>query len=316
MSAYDANAPPSNESVTIRGAGMDLACQACGPADRPVLIFVHGYPDNHAVWDGVIDELGDDYRCVCYDVRGAGRSSRPIATRAYTLDLLEADLRAVIDWASPDAPVHLIAHDWGSIQTWEAVTDPALAARISSFTSISGPCLDHVGHWLRQQWRDDRAGLLAQLRKSWYVFAFHLPLLPALLWHGVLGRRWPAIAERLEGQALPVNPTRARDGAVGIRLYRANVFARLRRPRARHAQAPVLIITPLRDAFVGPGFADGLDAWVASLTVTRIDAAHWAIQTHPQAIAEHCRRLVEHHSAAAPIAAAQTAQAAPARPEA
>lgn len=142
MGDSDPNTAQRDEYTTIPGDGTQLACRACGPAGKPVIVFVHGYPDNQRVWDRVIAELSDDYRCVRYDVRGAGRSSRPNATAAYTLDHLEADLRAVIDWASPHAPVHLVAHDWGSIQSWEAVTDPALSGRIASFTSISGPCLE------------------------------------------------------------------------------------------------------------------------------------------------------------------------------
>lgn len=316
MRDSDDNSETRDETVFVRGDGVDIACHACGPSDAPVLVFVHGYPDNHGVWDRLVAEMAGDFRCVRYDVRGAGESSRPSDTAAYTLDHLEADLKAVIDWASPDAPVHLIGHDWGSIQTWEAVTDPALADRIASYTSISGPCLDHVGHWLRSQWHDDRAGLLKQLRKSWYILAFHMPFVPGLLWHGVLGRRWPAIAERMEGQALPENPTQARDGAVGIRLYRANILERLRHPRERYAQAPVQVITPQRDPFVGPGFAVGLDRWVESLTVTPIDAAHWAIQTHPQTIAEHCRQFIARHTERTSSVAPVSSQDEQARPKA
>lgn len=48
-----------------------------------------------------------------------------------------------------DKPFHLAAHDWGSIQAWEAVTDLKLAGKILSFSTISGPCLDHVALYLR-----------------------------------------------------------------------------------------------------------------------------------------------------------------------
>ncbi|GAB3681229.1 alpha/beta fold hydrolase [Salinisphaera aquimarina] len=305
------NAPTADESISIRGDGVQLACHSRGDSSAPTLVFVHGYPDTHAVWGPVIDVLSQTFHCVSYDVRGAGASTRPRATRAYLLAYLEADLRAVIDWASPDAPVHLIAHDWGSIQSWEAVTDPRLADRIASFTSMSGPCLDHVGHWLRGQWQTDRPALKKQARRSWYIAAFHVPLLPSLIWRTVLVRRWPTISKRLEGQSLPVNPTLAQDGAHGIKLYRANVAARLFKPRARTAQCPVQLITPLRDAFVGPGFAHGLERWVEDLTVTPIDAAHWAVLTHPQSIAEHCVRFIRRHGPASPtLPAAQS----PARP--
>ncbi|MES1929668.1 short chain dehydrogenase [Salinisphaera dokdonensis CL-ES53] len=316
MRDSNGNNEAQDKAVFVRGDGVDIACHVAGPSGAPVLVFVHGYPDNHEVWDRLVTELACDYRCVRYDVRGAGESSRPAQTSAYTLNHLEADLKAVVDWASPDAPVHLIGHDWGSIQTWEAVTNPALAERIASYTSISGPCLDHVGHWLRSQWRDDRAGLLKQMRKSWYILAFHVPLVPGLLWHSVLGRRWPAIAKRMEGHALPENPTQTRDGAIGIRLYRANILERLRHPRERYAQAPVQVITPQRDPFVGPGFVVGLERWVESLTVTPIDAAHWAMQTHPQTIAAHCREFVASHSEKKPSTPRQESTGARARPQA
>ncbi|MES1926440.1 alpha/beta fold hydrolase [Salinisphaera sp. T31B1] len=288
------NPHAADEPTLVQRGAVRLACYDSGARDdlRPTLVFVHGYPDTHRVWDRMVAPLSETFRCVRYDVRGAGQSSRPRATAAYALDELEADLAAVIDWASPSRPVHLIAHDWGSIQSWEAVTDPALSHRIASFTSISGPCLDHVGHWLRAQWRDDRAALMRQLKKSWYVFAFHIPWLPTLAWHGGLASRWPRTTERLEGQALPVHPTLARDGAHGTKLYRANVFARIRRPRLRHAQIPVHVITPVRDAFVGPGFARDLDRWVDDLTITPVDAAHWAVLTHPQSIADLCADFI------------------------
>lgn len=303
----DASIRPDSEQGTrrasVQGDGVDLAVFARGDSERPTLVFVHGYPDTHAVWHRVIDRLADDFHCVSFDVRGAGASTRPRAARAYRMSRLAADLAAVIDWASPEAPVHLVGHDWGSIQSWEIVTDPAFAARLAGFTSISGPCLDHAGHWLRAQHRTDPAGLRRQLRKSWYIAALHVPLLP---WHGPLGARWPGTLAGLEGERLPTSATLARDGSHGAKLYRANMLARLMRPRDRHARCPVQVIVPRRDAFVGPGFAEGLGRWVADLEVVPVDAAHWAIQTHPDTVAGHCRAFARHHlpAPAQPVAKA------------
>lgn len=276
-------------TAIVRGDGVDLSATAQGDASHPTIVFVHGYPDTSAVWDRLIERLADDFHCVRYDVRGAGASDHPRRTSTYRLAHLEADLAAVIDWASPNTPVHLVGHDWGSIQTWEAVTDPALASRIAGFTSISGPCLDHAGYWLREQRQADPKRLRRQMRKSWYIAAFHVPLLPWLAWHGPLGARWPRTLAGLEGESLPVADTLARDGSHGVKLYRANVLPRLLRPRERHAQCPVQVITPQRDAFVGPGFVEGLDRWVSDLRVVPIDAAHWAIQTCPERMAAHIR---------------------------
>ena len=55
---------------------MQLAVYEEGLPDGPVLVCIHGYPDDHRVWDGVVDALSSRYRVVRYDVRGAGESDQ------------------------------------------------------------------------------------------------------------------------------------------------------------------------------------------------------------------------------------------------
>lgn len=275
-------------------AGTDncrLACYSAGDPTRPTIVFVHGYPDTHSIWRRMIHALQNDYHCVCYDVRGAGASTHPEATHDYDLGKLAGDLAHVIDWASPDAPAHVVAHDWGSIQSWEAVTEPGLAHRITSFTSISGPCLDHVGHLLRSQWREPR-GLIKQLCKSWYIGAMHLPGTGTQTIHKPLARRWPALTRKLEGEALPYNPTHAEDAAAGIKMYRANMASRLTRPRNRHTSVPVQVIRPLHDPFVGAELVRDMERWVDHLAVNTIDGGHWAPYSRARVIANHCRAFI------------------------
>ena len=91
----------------------------------------------------------------------------------------------------------LAGHDWGSVQAWHAVTDPRAATRIASFTSISGPCLDHAGHWYRSRLRRPTprhlAEVLNQSVKSWYITVFQLPLIAPFAWRHGLARRWSGV---------------------------------------------------------------------------------------------------------------------------
>ena len=132
---------------TIEGDGLPLAVWE-GRRNGPTVVLVHGYPDTHVVWNRVVERLAGDFHCVVYDVRGAGESGVPAARAGYLLEHLRADLVAVLDAVAPTEPVHLVGHDWGSIQAWDAVvrasSDPALSGRITSYTTISGPCLEHV----------------------------------------------------------------------------------------------------------------------------------------------------------------------------
>lgn len=258
---------------TVIRDGINLVTRRCGDPRRPTLLFVHGYPDNGEVWDRLTDHLADDYHLITYDVRGSGGSSCPRGLAPYRLRALRADLFAVADAISPDRPIHLVAHDWGSIQAWEAVTEPGAEKRIASFTTLSGPCLDHVGQSLRHG--GDLAASLRQLAKSWYVAAFHVPTLAPLAWKLGLATAWPGVLKRTEGLNAAANPTQARDGAQGLALYRANILPRLLRPGERRTLVPVQQLVALGDRYVGPHLAETAEPWTGALWRRSLNTGHW-----------------------------------------
>jgi hypothetical protein len=67
---------------------------------------------------------------------------------------------------------------------------------------MSGPSLDHFGHWIKKRvTRPTSRGigqLLGQGAKSWYVYLLHTPVLPELTWRGPLGKQLPKILRRVE----------------------------------------------------------------------------------------------------------------------
>lgn len=273
----------------VRTGGVELCVAELGETGQPTVILVHGYPDSKEVWSEVAPRLADRFHVVLYDVRGHGRSTPPQPLRGgFTLEKLTDDFLAVADAVSPDRPVHLVGHDWGSVQSWEFATVKRTEGRIASFTSMSGPSLDHFGHWINQRVKRPtprRVGqLLGQGAKSWYVYLLHTPVLPELAWRGPLGKRWPRILERVEkvpGGDYPT-PSLPTDAARGAWLYRDNVRPRLSRPRQdAYAHAPVQLITPLGDAFLSERLYDDLELWVPQLTRRTLSAKHWIPRTRP-----------------------------------
>lgn len=81
--------------------GLLLRVYESGQQGAPTVVCVHGYPDDHTVWDAVAVELAARYHVVSYDVRGAGESGKPRGRRAYRLDQLAVDLAAVVEAVSP-----------------------------------------------------------------------------------------------------------------------------------------------------------------------------------------------------------------------
>ncbi|MFG2308919.1 SDR family oxidoreductase [Streptomyces sp. NPDC048566] len=277
----------------VRTGGIELCVAEMGDERQPTVVLVHGYPDSKEVWSEVAARLAERFHVVLYDVRGHGRSTAPRPLRGgFTLEKLTDDFLAVADAVSPDEPVHLVGHDWGSVQSWEFVTVTRTQGRIASFTSISGPSLDHFGHWIKRQAKRPTpraaARLLGQGAKSWYVYLLHTPVLPELAWRGPLGRRWPRILERVEKVPAGDYPTASlrTDAAHGAWLYRDNVRPRLRRPRDdAYAHAPVQLVTPLGDAFLSEHLSDGLEQWAPGLVRRSLPAKHWVPRTRPDQLA-------------------------------
>lgn len=273
-----------------------LAVRTFGDISKPALVLVHGYPDHQEVWKNVIVYL-PDYFIVTYDVRGAGDSSIPKYIRDYHLERLSMDLEEVVNAVLPGQSFHLVAHDWGSIQSWESVTDPRFEGRILSFTTISGPCLDHAAFWMRNQFKQNRSRFFKQLSKSWYIAMFQLPWLAPTAWNFFNPERWGKIIRELEGkEGLPLNQNIVKDGKYGVGLYRANFIPRLLKPRERHAICPVQAIVLKRDNFVSPQLVDEMPKLVQTFSRVELDANHWAILSQPKLIAESIREFTQQHA--------------------
>ena len=274
---------------SILSGDVRLAVREYGDPEAPTLVAVHGYPDNQTMWEPASRLLRQDFHVVTYDVRGAGESEAPRSRAAYVSERLVDDLVAVMDAVAPGRSVHLLGHDWGSLQLWDAVTteseDPRLRGRLASYTSISGPSLDHMARFARTA---PTALRRRQARRSWYVGWFHVPVLPELGWralHPLIG----AQVARREGFPRDTRwgSELGRDGAQGLQLYRANVIPRLRHPRAGRTDVPVQIVVPLRDPFLVPEALDAvdLDLFLSSWRRVDVDSGHWLPRTDPARVA-------------------------------
>lgn len=282
---------PSSITSVVTGDGVSLSVRKSGTTTSPVIVFVHGFPDDAHVWSGVTAALAGEARLVTYDVRGAGSSGAPADRRAYGLDRLAADLRDVIDAVSPDQRVHLVGHDWGSIQAFHALRT-TLGGRVTSYTSISGPDLDHVRAWQRRQLRGGPAGwwqLAKQSVASAYIGAFLLPgpidLATRL---GIVGRLVTRDPSRLGARV-----SRA-DVRHGLNLYRANMLGRgvARTEAYAPVDIPVQILVPSDDRYVSAGLQTELQDWVRDLTVVTMDGGHWLMLSHPTELADRIRVFV------------------------
>lgn len=268
--------------------GLQLAAFSYGNTNNPPLILVHGYPDQHDVWQKVISNLVNQFYIVAYDVRGAGESDHPNSLKSYRLSQLNDDLKAVSKQTLGDQPFHLAAHDWGSVQCWETVTDPDFAGHILSFSSMSGPSLDHSGFLLRRMGTKSPLRMINLLSASWYIGVFHIPFLAPTFWKHYSAKQWQQyVAEVQDCPDIPFNPDVTKNGKYGIKLYRANFLPRSLNPRPRYAQCPVQAIVLTQDDYVKPTYVNEMKNWVEQLKIVEIDANHWAELSHPDQVSQY-----------------------------
>lgn len=278
--------------------GVTLAVHAYTDLDpkRPTILAIHGYPDNHHVWDPVAHELIERYpgryNVVGYDVRGAGESSAPADRSGYLFPQLIADVGAVLEHLGRRGvdQVHLLGHDWGSIQGWAAVTDKAMAAKFASYTSISGPHLDYAGRFLRSARNVRTLGdVVRQLLESSYIWLFLTPRVPEAAFRSGLGVRVLGWLDRIGRSGNPQRPVPRgeNDYVNGLNLYRANMprpFLRPARPLPT-TDVPVQVLAPRLDLFVSPALQRFTGAIPANHRVLDIDGGHWVVVDRPDVIA-------------------------------
>lgn len=146
-----------------------------GPADGPVAVLLHGFPEQNTMWQPVISRLtAHGYRCLAPRQRGYSPGARPTRRRDYRLSELVEDVRTLID-ASGAQRVHLVGHDWGATVAWQVAQQ--FPDRLLTVTAMSVP---HPGAFLKALVTSGQA--LA----SWYILFFQLPRIPE--WYMTRGR--------------------------------------------------------------------------------------------------------------------------------
>jgi NAD(P)-dependent dehydrogenase (short-subunit alcohol dehydrogenase family)/pimeloyl-ACP methyl ester carboxylesterase len=309
---------PSRSTVTASD-GITLAVHAYTDIDpqRATVLAIHGYPDNHQLWDGVAGHLGDRYNFVAYDVRGAGESARPAGRSGYRFSQLISDIGTVIDSLGVGR-VHLLAHDWGSIQAWAAVTDDTVMGKVASFTSISGPHLNYAGKFLRSA-RGPRGlvDVIRQFLASGYIWFFLTPGLPELLIRAGVGVKLVEAFGRIGNSSTRTrrhDPVRSTGDYVnGLNLYRANMPAPFLTPGAKlpATTVPVQVLAPRMDMFVTPALQRYTGSIPLGSRVVPIEGGHWVVTARPDVIARLAAEWIDRYVGGAALATAGTVQTGP-----
>ncbi|MDD2639819.1 MAG: alpha/beta hydrolase [Arcobacteraceae bacterium] len=72
----------------------NLSVYTKGNPSNPAIVFIHGFPFDHTLWDTIIEQLHQTYYCISYDLRGLGNSE--VGHGQYTMESYVDDLEQII----------------------------------------------------------------------------------------------------------------------------------------------------------------------------------------------------------------------------
>lgn len=291
--------------------GITLSCRASGTPGRPVLFFLHGFPEGAFVWDALLEHFSQPenggYRCVAPNLRGFEQSTAPKEVSAYRPKHLVQDISALIAIETRNVGGQLaclVAHDWGGAVAWNLANQhPELSHRLAIINS------PHPGNFLRELKTNP-----AQQAASAYMNFLIRPDAEKLLAQDDYRRLWEFLTNSKSG---PTSPTWLTDEVRdqyrqvwdagltgGCNLYRASP---LRPPGADDPAAaavdlprdmltvslPTLVIWALDDVALPPVLIDGLDDYIGRLTLKTVPgASHWIVHEKPQLIASFLQQFL------------------------
>lgn len=227
------------------------------------LVMIHGWPDNHRLWDPQVQGLRERYRCVRFTLPGFDDSS---PAGPYSLDDVVNAIGEAVDRASPGQPVTLMLHDWGCFYGYQyAMRRPERVCRV-----IGVDIGDAGSRYHRQE---------SSLRAKLYIVGYQLWLATAWRFGSDRMARW--MARQLRAPAAPQTITAAMGYPYAVQWFGvAGGFGRL---RAFAPKVPMLFIHGERKPiqFHSRSWVDRVAAR-PGCRVLGLPTGHWVMVQRPK----------------------------------
>ena len=279
--------------------GIALSCRSAGQRGRPVLLFLHGFPEAAFVWDRLLDHFSQaehgGYFCVAPNLRGYADSSAPLEVDAYHPRHLVQDISALARALTREPLAALVAHDWGGALAWNlAAQAPDLLGKLVVLNAPHPATFAReLAHSAEQQAASDYMNFLARpdaaqrlaeddFRRLWALFdgmgASQGPR--AWLDDSLRAQYRQVWRAGLRGPCAYYAATALKPAKVGEHTIRtASTLGRV--------ELPTLLLWGLGDTALLPALLDGLQDWVPRLQLHRIrDATHWIVHEQPERVIE------------------------------
>mgnify|MGYP005852097999 CR=1 FL=1 len=251
------------------------------PADAPLVVFLHGFPEFWWSWRHQLRALAEaGFWAVAPDMRGYNESDKPAGVDAYRVEKLAGDVAGLIRALGRER-AFVVGHDWGAVVAWAfAQEHPSLLERLAILN------VPHPLAMMRGLRRPE------QLKKSWYIFFFQLPVIPEKTASrsdfAFLRRTFELDGTPSEEIEQYVDAIRV-PGALtsAINYYRSAIRRVVRGdvPKSKVIDRPVLVIWGDRDRYLGKEMAEPPARFVPNARVVHLpESTHWVQNDAPEKV--------------------------------
>jgi len=268
--------------------GVHLHVVTAGPADGPLVLLLHGFPDFWYGFRRQLTFLADrGFRVMAPDQRGYNESDKPSEVSAYRIEELTADVLGLIQAAGREKAA-VVGHDWGGGVAWNvAMTHPEKVERVAVLNAPHGLVM-----------MKNLRGNPRQLLRSWYMFLFQLPFLPEKMLTARGSRpAFDAIARDAAPGAFTeedfarYSEAWGRPGAATgmVNWYRAMLRHRPRLPTAEQARirVPAMLVWGTAEKFLLRSMAEDSIALCDRGRLELVEgASHWVQDDAPERVNE------------------------------
>ena len=272
--------------------GVSLHVVEAGPADGPLVVLLHGFPEFWYGWRHQIGPLAEaGYRVLVPDQRGYNTSDKPKRVVDYRIERLAGDVLALIDDVGRDRAT-VVGHDWGAAVAWWLGSHHP--ERLDRLGILNVP---HPFVMRRHLLTNPR-----QILRSWYILFFQIPWLAESLLRRGDGR---LAARMLRATSRPgtfpdhalerYREAWARPEALRsmVNWYRAAIRGAARPFGSRRVPVETLVLWGARDAALGfEMVAPSMELCDRGHLVGFENAGHWVQHEEAESVTDLLKRFL------------------------
>ncbi len=271
--------------VAVRGADYLVGTSGSG---RPLLLL-HGFPQTHYCWRGVVPGLAEEYRVIALDLRGYGATTAPPGGpegQGYTKRELANDLVELTGSLAVER-LAVVGHDRGARVAYRLALDhPERVDRLAVLNVVptldqfermgAGPSLGYWTWFLLAQPAPFPERLIAGEREHFLRFVFD---------------SWAEDSTAIEDDAFEAYLEALDDGTIASMCadFRASFFLDQEhdladRDAGRRVECPLLVITGAAETQLADA-ADVWRTWATDVRASTVPGGHFNPEEAPNDVA-------------------------------